>query len=338
MTQSRKLIFYSLVLLIGLLMAIPAIVNGQSAAEWVVGPEPVTVGDPVNLTLTVNHPADTQVIFPDLAEAWPEATIAEQALPETVTNADGSLTTSQAVDARLFTPGDYATPAVAVTLSDAAGNLSEIGVLPTAVSVGSVLVEGDTALRDIKPQADMPLAEQWLLIIPVLMLGGFVIYAIIRRVRREKPFVDNRSPEQRALDDLAVVAEMGLPENGRFKEHYTLISDTLRLYVSNRYKVDVLERTTVELKRMIRQNDIPTDAAREFIKVLEESDMVKFADITPRIADAYLILDIATQFVEYTKPVDEDELPSKPTGGKSGKTRKAQFSVNGTHKKAEVTV
>ena len=84
MTQSRKILFYSLVLLVGLLMAVPAIVNGQSAAEWIIGSEPVTVGDPVNLTLSVNHPAETQVLFPDLAEAWPEATIAKQAIPETV--------------------------------------------------------------------------------------------------------------------------------------------------------------------------------------------------------------------------------------------------------------
>ena len=147
----------------------------------------------------------------------------------------------------------------------------------------------------------------------------------------------SRTPHERALDDLALVAEMGLPENGRFKEHYTLISDALRLYVSKRYNVDVLERTTVEVKRMIRQTEIPTDAARELIKVLEESDMVKFADITPRISDAYLVLDVAKQFVEYTKPVDE-ELPSKPSKGSGKQKRKNRsFSVNGTHQKAEVT-
>ena len=323
MTQKNRVIIYSLIAFLALILVSPAMAQSQGTAEWIVDSQPVTVGDPVNLTLTVNHPAETQVLFPDLAAAWPEATIAQQAIPETVSNADGTLTTSQAVDARLFTPGQFATPAIAVTLSDAAGNVSEIGVAPTAVSVGSVLVEGDTNLRDIKPQAEMPLAERWLLIMPILMLVGFFAYYLIRRLRRVVPFVDKRTPHERALDDLALVAEMGLPENGRFKEHYTLISDALRLYVSKRYNVDVLERTTIELKRMIRQTDIPADAAHEFIKVLEESDMVKFADITPRIADAYLILDIATQFVEYTKPVDEDELPSKPTSGEKRESKKS---------------
>lgn len=336
MTLSRKFIFYTVALFVGLLLAIPALAQEQETAVWVIDSQPVTVGDPVNLLLTVNHPADTQIIFPDLAAAWPEATIAQQAIPETVTNADGSLTSTQTVDVRLFTPGDFATPPISVTLSDAAGNIREIGVAPTAVSVGSVLVEGDTNLRDIKPQVDLPLAERWLLILPIMMLLGFFATVIIRRLRRVVPFVDNRTPHERALDDLALVAEMGLPENGRFKEHYTTISDTLRRYVSQRYSLDVLERTTVEVQRMIRQTDIPADAARELIKVLQESDMVKFADITPRISDAYLVLDVAKQFVEYTKPIDE-ELPAKPRKGKH-KRKNRRFSVNGTHKKAEVTI
>ncbi len=334
MSKSRKFTAYSLMLLFVLLLVAPVAAQSPATAVWQTEQQTVTVGDPVKLTLSVNHPAETEVLFPDLAAAWPQATVVEQTVPQTISNGDGTLTTSQTVDVRFFTPGSIETPAVSVTLSDAAGNLSAIGVAPTAVSVASVLIEGDSELRDIKPQADLPLSNSWMFILPLLLLGGVVVYLIVRKFRRTTPFVDNRLPHERALDDLAVVAEMGLPENGRFKEHYTLISDTLRQYVSKRYQIDILERTTVEMERMISRTDIPQDAARELIALLKESDMVKFADIKPRIADAYLALDVAQKFISTTKPVAEEDVEvAKPQKVR----RNLRHAPNGTQQQAEVS-
>ncbi len=43
--------------------------------------------------------------------------------------------------------------------------------------------------------------------------------------------VDNRLPHEIALDDLTRIGQLGLPEQNRFKEHYTLVSDTIRIYI-----------------------------------------------------------------------------------------------------------
>lgn len=341
MTKIRNFPLLGLIPLLILLWVAPALAQDLATSTSSVNAgfstteQEVTVGDPVELTLSVNHPADTQILFPDLAEAWTEITVVEQAVPQTITNADGSLTTTQMVDVRLFVPGAFETPSMAVTLSDAAGNLSEVPVTGTAVSVASVLIEGDTNLRDIKPQAELPLSNIGLYLLAAAALLIVIGYFVIRKLRQPGVVIDTRLPHQRALDDLALVAAMNLPENGRFKEHYTCVSDTLRSYVSQRYNVDVLERTTAEVKNMIRKTDIPTDAASEFIKLLEESDMVKFTEIKPRIADAYLMLNVATQFVEYTKPADPDE--DKPANKRRQNKRRSSFSVNSTHNKAEVT-
>lgn len=342
MTKRNNFILYGLITLLAVLLVSPVAAQTQTTATstssvqavFTTNQQQVTVGDPVDLTLTVNHPANTQVISPDLAELWTDVTVVKQAIPQTTTNADGSLTTTQAIDVRLFTPGAFETPAVVISLSDATGNLSEVNVASTAVSVASVLIEGDTTLRDIKPQANLPL-NNWfylLAVVPFLLIAS---YFLLRKLRKPALVVDNRLPHERALDDLALVATMNLPEDGRFKEHYTLISDTLRHYVSQRYNIDILERTTIEVKGIIRQTNIPIDAAKEFIKLLEESDMVKFTEIKPRIADAHLILNVATQFVEYTKPVDIDE--DQPINKQRKTKSRSSFSVNGTHKKAEVT-
>lgn len=345
MTQKRNLFLFGLIPLLVLLWVAPTLAQGQatavstSSAQAAINTtqQEVTVGDPVELTLTVNHPADTQALFPDLAEAWPEVTVVEQAVPQTAPNTDGSLTTTQTVDVRLFTPGAFETSPIVVTLSDAAGNVSAVPVAGTAVSVASVLIEGDTNLRDIKPQAELPLSNIGLYLLATAAMLMVVGYFIIRKLRQPGVVIDTRLPHQRALDDLALVAAMELPEDGRFKEHYTRISDTLRSYASQRYNIDILERTTAEVKGIIRQTDMPTDAAGEFIKLLEESDMVKFTEIKPRVADAYLTLNVATQFVEYTKPADPDEDKPANKRRKAKRKDRAPFSVSGTHNKAEVT-
>lgn len=336
MTKIRNFSLLGLIPFFILLGVAPVLAQDSATAVITTAQQEVTVGDPVELTLIVNHPADTQILFPDLAEAWTEVTVVEQAISQTITNADGSLTTTQTADVRLFVPGAFETPSMAVTLSDAAGNLSEVPVTGTAVSVASVLIEGDTTLRDIKPQAALPL-NNWFYAIAAVPLLLAVGYLLLRKWRKPAAVVDNRLPHERALDDLALVAAMQLPENGRFKEHYTRISDILRSYVSQRYHLDVLERTTPEIKNMIRKTDIPADAAGEFIKLLEESDLVKFTEIKPRIADAWLTLNIATQFVEYTQPVDVDEDKPANKKGKTKRKNRSSFSVNGSHKKAEVT-
>lgn len=354
MTEKRKVLLMGLIPLLILLWVAPTLAQGTATstssvnaatssvtstgsvnAEIITTQQEVTVGDPVELTLSVNHPAETQVLFPDLAELWADVTVVEQAIPQTVSNADGSLTTTQAVDVRLFVPGAFETPPVVVTLSDAAGNVYEVPVSSTAVSVVSVLIEGDTTLRDIKPQAELPLSNIGLYLLAAAAMLIVIGYFVIRKLRQPGVVIDTRLPHQRALDDLALVAALELPKDGRFKEHYTRVSDILRGYVSQRYNIDVFERTTPEVRNMIRKANIPVDAAGEFVKLLEESDMVKFTEIKPRIADAYLLLNVATQFVEYTKPADLDE--DKPANKRRSNKRRSSFSVNGTHNKTEVT-
>ena len=52
-------------------------------------------------------------------------------------------------------PGDVQTPALTLSVANDQGSLSSLEVAPVPVSVTSVLVEGDTTLREIKPQAEL---------------------------------------------------------------------------------------------------------------------------------------------------------------------------------------
>ena len=70
----------------------------------------LTVGDPVQLTLEVTHPAGSQVIIPQLDVTWGNFEVRDQSPASTVANDDGTLTTRQTLDVTLFDVGEFQTP------------------------------------------------------------------------------------------------------------------------------------------------------------------------------------------------------------------------------------
>jgi hypothetical protein len=310
----RRLTLISLLLATALFVVVPA-VQAASPIEATLKAEgnEWTVGDPVQLTLAVTHPADHTVIMPELGENWGDLIVRSQSPATTTSNEDGTETTSQAIDVRLFAPGTFATPPLAITVSDGVGELVEVTAPPIELTITSVLVEGDAELRDIKPQAELPFSNllPWIAsgVAVAAILGGASLLWRRRRARLALATVDNRPPHVVALDELARVEKLGLPESGRFKEHYTLVSDCIRTYVERTYSIPVLERTTYEVQESLKTVDFRPDVARLFISFLDESDLVKFSKFRPDVLSAYQLLAGGRQIVEMTQPILVETKP-----------------------------
>lgn len=304
------------------------------------------VGDPIQLTLAVNHPANTQVIMPVLAGSesdldWGDFIVQGQSAPVTVANADGTETTSQTIDVRLFAPGEFTTPTLPVTVVAPDGQVSEITAEPLAVTISSVLVEGDTALRDIKPQAALPYFNllPWLAVGLILALVAGLIFWLVRRRRARLALaaVDNRLPHEVALDELDRIGGLGLPEAGRFKEHYSLVADCLRLYLERSYQVPMLERTTAEVEKELSRTTIAPVITGHILSLLDISDLVKFAKYIPEVANATGLVNSARQIVIQTKPVAIDPELMPDQNGSNGQTTSRQPSTNGNYQRTEVS-
>lgn len=293
-------------LLLAVMGVLGARAQGQVSATLTAEPAEATVGDPISLTLAVTHPAGYQVVPPQLSGDWGSYTIVGLSPAETSGNGDGTETTTIAIDARLFAPGAFATPPLDVTLTDGQGNLTTVTAAATSVTINSVLGEGDTELRDIKAQAEMPYTN-WALIATGALLVAAVVGGVIiwrRRAPKAQPVVDLRSPSEVALDDLARVEALRLPEQGRFKEHYSLVSDTVRGYIGLRYGFPVLERTTAEIRASLREAGVPSEVQRPFVNLLQESDLVKFTTMTPTVPAAQAILEQGRAIIEAAAPKD----------------------------------
>ncbi len=315
-----KTSFQALVLIALLLLAIaPAAAQGDGPVTATLSAPDgqLTVGAPIPLTLALTHPAAYQVILPTLPDAWGDFAVVSQSPAVVVDNADGTATTTLQIDARLFQPGAFSTPALEVSVTDGQGGLQKVLAAPAAVSIASVLQEGDTELRDIKSQAALPIPAAWPWIAAGLAAVALIAVVMWQARRRRKLAVDNRHAHEVALDGLRIVEGLRLPEQGRFKEHYTLVSDTVRIYVERRFGVPALERTTGEIRPDLARVDMAPEVSALLLAFLQESDLVKFSKWTPDVAGAHQLLAHGRIIIEATKP----EPAAEPAGQPPAKRR-----------------
>lgn len=283
-----------------------------------------TVGDPIPVTVAVTHPAGYYAVIPALPtdQPWGDFTVAGQSAATTVDNGDGSETTSAVIDARLFSPGSFTTPQIDIAVTDGSGGLQTVTAAPAAVTLGSVLQPGDSELRDIKGQANLPLPAVWPWIVAALGVAALAVLAVVLWRRRTVAAVDNRLPHQRAQDALVAIEAMHLPEQERFKEYYTLVSGTVRTYIEQRFGVPALERTTTEIRADLKRIDIAEDVKSQILLFLQDSDLIKFSTFRPDMDSAAYLMATARFIVEATRPqpaVEEIDTPDRPTKRRNGR-------------------
>jgi hypothetical protein len=268
--------------------------------------ETLTVGDPLTFELAVQHLDGTQAVFPQLDAQWGDFEVTSQSATEISGAEAGMVTTSQQINATAFAPGAFAPPAVSVAIYDSGGNVTEVSAESQPITINSVLIEGDTELRDIKPQATVGLVPLWTwVVVGALLLVGVIVFAIYRRRNgRTQPQLP---PYEEAIAALDAIAARDLPLSGAFKEYYTLVTDSLRRYINRRYELPVMELTTDEVRKTLKDSDVPQSEATRLTNMLSDADLVKFAKVTPDIESANQLMRDANLFVEATKPVVEEK-------------------------------
>ena len=273
----------------------------------------LTVGDPITFVLRVTHPPGYRVTFPRLYGTWGDFEVRSQSPAQTADNPDGSRTTSQSIEAVLFETGDFTTPDVSITVRDSAGQVGDVTAPSAFVTVFTVLQEGYEEPRDIRPPAEVdqpPFAEftrtvyqrGWIIAGAVVALLLVVaVFLLMRRGGAAAP-VDTRSPHQIALEELHRIEALDLPSQSRFKEHYTLVTDCIRRYLEGAFNTRALDRTTDELRASLDSSAMAPDHADVTMRLLEESDLVKFTGLPPGVDDAKASTVRALSLVVMTAP------------------------------------
>jgi phosphate/sulfate permease len=165
----------------------------------------------------------------------------------------------------------------------------------------------------IKPyKAPVTLGEMlpWILII---ILAGVIAYAVIRFLRKLKKsengteaYIPPESAHVIAFRELERLKNEELWQKGETKKYYTTLTEILRQYLENRFRVYSLELTTSEtLEALVKTGFKRNGSYNDLRSVLYGADLVKFAKYNPVPEENETHFQNSWNFVLSTK---EDEM------------------------------
>lgn len=207
-----------------------------------------------------------------------------------------------------FEEGDYHLPPVVVlrTIDNQVDTL--VFDAPEPIAVKTMPVDTATfVIHDIKAQMTYPLTFRE---IAPWVAGGIlliaVIIAIILYIRKK---MAQRSEEQEITQEAAYIVALRELEKYRGdklwvadkqKTYYSGITDILKTYIDNSFKIDAPEMTTAELFRELQAKDIDQNLYKELKDFFELADFVKFAKYIASDEDNAKALPLAVRFVTTT--------------------------------------
>lgn len=181
------------------------------------------------------------------------------------------------------------------------------------VSTIPVNIDKPDEFNDIKDTWDPPfvLADYYLLIYGVLFACFLIclIGYILKRLRNRQSIIPFKKQEPKlppfemAMKELDEIKQQKLWQQGRNKEYYTLLTDTLRKYMVNRFGINAMEMTSGEILELIRLESEANSSYNSLKQILELADFVKFAKLHPLPDENELSLMNAYLFVNQTKVV-----------------------------------
>ena len=163
-----------------------------------------------------------------------------------------------------------------------------------------------------------------------------VIAYLIKRIRSKKSLIPFKKeepklpPHEQAIKELDEIKQQKLWQQGRNKEYYTLITDTLRKYIEERFGIHAMEMTSGEILACIRMENEADSVYQNLKQILHVSDFVKFAKMHPLPDENELSLMNAYLFVNQTKielPAASDTV-SATEGAENPADRSARGETN----------
>lgn len=179
------------------------------------------------------------------------------------------------------------------------------------LSVNTVAVDTSAAPVDIKPIYEEPFSFKdwiqmnWPYVLAVAILIG-LIFLILRMKRKGEIDVFGPAPVQvipaheLAWTRLESLKNKEPGELGK-KAYYSELTETLRSYLEDRYRVKALEQTSAEILESVRYTGMDAGSMDYLRSLLLTADMVKFAKESPGSQVMENHLERAFEFIARTK-------------------------------------
>ncbi|MCW1146991.1 BatD family protein [Flavobacterium lacisediminis] len=277
----------------------------------------IKIGSQFNLTIKAKVNEKDKVVFP-AGKFFGALEILESYPIDTIKN-DNEYELIKKYGLTQFDSGRYVIPKLLVKINQKEFRTDSLSILVNDVKVDTTKQQMYD-IKDIIATEEKSMSEWWkLLILLVLIIAsGFASYLIIKRFQKDKEQKEEffASPIEKAIAYLQNLDKKQLVQRGDVKEYYSEMTDITRTYIEESVHIPAMESTSSELieslKKAIKDKKmfVNREDLEKFSRVLENSDLVKFAKSQPMLFEIETdkkIIDKFLLIIDKALPRTEDQ-------------------------------
>lgn len=224
---------------------------------------------------------------------------------------------SLAYDLQFFGTKDLLISRKEIQLTTSLGDTT-LYTAPVPIFFKTLLAEEENEFRPFKPIFDF--ARNWMLILLFLILIVILSTFLYRWFQNREPVDETPSeispPPAPFVNPLFELKQKinGLDKTTNlksitdFEQFYIRLGDAIRLYLKRVYEFPALEMTTREIIEELHKELAPSEIIKITRSVLNEADMVKFANFMPGQELAESVLNKANQFIDTASVVNGEKI------------------------------
>ncbi|MCX6255070.1 MAG: hypothetical protein NTV31_11415 [Bacteroidia bacterium] len=273
----------------------------------------IYIGDQIKFIISVDQPADLRLTLPFLRDTLcKNIEILSGPVIDSTSNPDGRIKIIEKYLITSFDSGLYQIHPVFAEMKNSDGlkrfysDYSRLEVMRVKIAPTDTTAKIFDIIKPYRAPVTIGEVLPWVLI--AVLLGSLVWAAIrlIRKLRRSKtgtePVIPPDPAHVIAFRELEKLREEELWQKGEIKNYYSKLTEILRQYLENRFRVFSLELTTGETLDALVKTGFKKDILYNLLKtILTGADLVKFAKHKPEPSENESHFQNSWDFVVATK-------------------------------------
>jgi hypothetical protein len=288
----------------------------------------IYMGDQIKFTVTVNQPAGLKLILPFFKDT----------LIKNIEILSGPVVDSIRQNDRVkiiekylitsFDSGRFQIPPAFAEMKNESGfkrfysDYTRLDVMRVKITPPDSVAKIFDIIKPYRAPVTIGEVLPWILVITIICLFIWLVIRYIHKFKktgRETETSFNPDPAHIiAFRELEKLRNEKLWQKGEIKYYYTRLTEILRQYLENRFRIFSLELTTSETLEALIKTGFRKDKSYYLLKtVLTNSDLVKFAKYNPEPSDHESLFNDSWNFVLATKEetvVDEKAVLNDKKG------------------------
>ena len=288
----------------------------------------IFIGDQIKFTVTVDQPSNLRLTLPVFKDTLcKNIEIISGPRIDSISSQNGRVKIIQKYLITSFDSGRYQVQPVFAETKNEGGlkrfysDYSILKVLRVKIAPADTTAKIFDIIKPYKARVTIGEVLPWLLIAAITGVLIWTALRFLRKLKKSKTGIETFIPTDPAhviaFRELESLKNEELWQKGEIKKYYTKLTEILRQYLENRFRVYSLELTTAETLEALFKTGFKKDGSYNNLKtVLTGADLVKFAKFNPVASDNESHFQNSWNFVLATKEneIETGSVEEKASG------------------------